>query len=219
LFASAGVFTDDSVLSCAVADAILNRRSFKEALLHYTRRYPDVGYGYSYKRWARSLWPRPYRSFGNGSAMRVSAVGWACGSLEETLQIAKASAQPTHNHKEGIKGAQAVAAAIYLARTGSGKEAIRDYLAKQFNYKLNASWADYKAKPVFNYTCQSVLPQVVAVLLESNSTLDAINKAIALGGDTDTLACITGSITEALYADITSDMAALVKSKLTPDLW
>ena len=156
------------------------------------------GYGARFGQWLCET-PQPYNSWGNGSAMRVSAVGWAFGSLEKTLQVAEETAAVSHNHPEGIKGAQAVAAAIYLARTGKSKQAIREYIETTFLYDLNFTCDEIRPDYRFNPSCQGTVPEAIVAFLESTDFETAIRLAISLGGDSDTLACITGGIAEAFY--------------------
>lgn len=204
LFIPHSHFTDDSVLTLAIADAILSGKPYGEKLQEYHRYYPHAGYGGGFKHWARSGATEPYNSFGNGSAMRVGPVGWAFDSLEEVLEQAKRSAEVTHNHPEGIKGAQAVAAAIYLARMGNDKEKIRAFLEDGFGYDLSESidslrtWYALDYDPLY-ISCQKSVPPAIIAFLDSDGFEDAIRKVISIGGDSDTLACITGSIAEAQY--------------------
>ena len=206
LFSSKSTYTDDSIVTIAVAKALIysreNQTSFKSALIRYMReygqRYPHAGYGGMFSRWLISATPKPYNSFGNGSAMRVSPCGLIAVTLQEALDLAKASAEVTHNHPEGIKGAQATAAAIFLARCGKSKDEIRKYIEANF-YKLQMSLDDIRPKYFFNETCQETVPQAIIAFLESESFEDAIRNAVSLGGDSDTLAAITGSIAWAFY--------------------
>jgi ADP-ribosylglycohydrolase len=219
LFSSRSEFTDDSVLTIAVADAILNDRTYQEAILDWARRYPHAGYGGYFRSWMMSLNPQPYNSFGNGSAMRASAVGWAFDTEEEVLRQAEASAAPTHNHPEGIKGAQATALGVYLARTGWSKEDLRAELARCFGYDLNRSI--YEIRPVYYYneTCQQTVPEALIAFFDAQDFEDAIRLAVSLGGDADTLAAITGAVAEAYYGGVPQDIAREVQRRLTPDLW
>lgn len=202
LFIPGTMFTDDTVLTVAVAYHLLNNADYVKVFKEYPRKYVRRRYGQRFYVWANVNQTEPYDSYGNGSAMRVSPVGWAFNSLEETLQSAKESSEPTHNHPEGIKGAQAVASAIYLARTGSSKDQIKEYIENSFDYKLNESVDEIREKAYFDETCQISVPQAVACFLQSTSYEDAIRNAVSLGADADTQAAIAGSIAEAFYKEI-----------------
>ena len=195
-------FTDDTVLTVATAHAILSGEPYGRAYLDLARRYPRVGYGGSFRKWVREGGPQPYGSFGNGSAMRVSPVGFAFSTLEETLKEAELSACATHNHPEGIKGAQATAGAIFLARTGSSKQEIEEYITGRFAYQVQKDLDYLRDNYEFNETCQQTVPEAVSVFLQSNNFEDAIRKAVSIGGDSDTVACIVGGIAEAFYGEI-----------------
>jgi ADP-ribosylglycohydrolase len=194
-----GSITDDSIMTVAVMEAILLGKPYGERLRYWGNKYPNPkgGYGASFAAWLRSDNPKPYRSFGNGSAMRVSPVGWAFETLEETLREAQKSAQCTHNHPEGIKGAMAVASAIYHVRSGKSKEYLKQYVEKVFAYDLSRKLSDIRPAYGFNETCQRTVPEAIACYLESSGFEDAVRLAVSLGGDSDTLACIAGSIAEA----------------------
>ncbi|MDR1574711.1 MAG: ADP-ribosylglycohydrolase family protein [Treponema sp.] len=200
-------YTDDTVLTVAVADAILSGGDYQAAVHGWARRFPRAGYGDSFARWICSDDPRPYNSWGNGSAMRVSPVGWAFDTIEETLEQAKRSAEITHNHPEGIKGAQATAAAIFLARTGASKEAIREFIVERFSqpgreddgYTLHRTAAEIRPGYQFNESCQGTVPEAITAFLESRDFPHCMRLSISLGGDTDTLACIAGGVAEAFY--------------------
>lgn len=202
LFTSNSRFTDDTVLTVAVADCILNGKDYTKTLKEYGRLYPNAGYGGMFRHWLRSDGLGPYNSFGNGSAMRVSPVGFAFNTLEKVLSEAKRSAEVTHNHPEGIKGAQAVATAIFLSRNHESKEEIKKYIENRFGYNLSQTLEEIRPNYSFDETCQGSVPQAIIAFLESVSYEDAIRKAISLGGDSDTLACITGGIAEAFYGGI-----------------
>jgi len=195
-------FTDDTVLTAAVADAILSGREYGEVFREYYRRFPRAGYGYLFHQWAISPDPRPYNSWGNGSAMRVSPVGYACMTLEEVLREAERSATVTHNHPEGIKGAQATAAAVFLARTGAAKLKIREYIERHFGYDLSQSIDEIRPHYTFDVSCQGSVPVAMRAFLESGDFEDAVRRVISVGGDSDTLACIAGGIAEAFYGEI-----------------
>lgn len=219
-------FTDDTVMTVAVANALLAWKQKSGRLEDHMvremrklgRKYPNPlgAYGTKFKRWLISPWPKPYRSCGNGSAMRASACGLLANTLEEALSFAYSSAAVTHNHPEGIKGAQATAAAIFLAKTGSSKEAIREYIEKHF-YRLDRTWKEIWEIYSFDATCQGTVPEAIISFLESENYEDAIRNAIALGGDADTLAAICGSIAWSYYrkqngSRLTGTMRILVEN-------
>jgi ADP-ribosylglycohydrolase len=199
LFVPSSVFTDDTVMTIAVADCILHGKGYAETLKEYGKNYPNRGYGGMFRKWLESPDSKPYNSFGNGSAMRVSPVGFAFSTLEKVLQEAKKSAEVTHNHPEGIKGAQAVASAIFLARQRKSKKDIKQYITSTFNYNLEQTIDEIRPYYYFDETCQGSVPQSIIAFLESENYEDAIRKAISIGGDSDTIACITGGIAEAFY--------------------
>jgi len=212
-------FTDDTVLTVAVADAILSGRPYVESVRQIGRRYPRAGYGGSFIMWLHSDDARPYNSWGNGSAMRVSPVGFSFTSEEEVLRQARMTAEITHNHPEGIKGAEATALAIYLARKGHDKETIRARITGQFGYDLDRTVDDIRPSYFFDVSCQGTVPEAIIAFLDSESYEDAVRNAISLGGDSDTLACITGGIAEAFYGGVPKEIRAKVQECLTPDLW
>lgn len=209
LFSRRSHFTDDSVMTLAVCEALLKvgqDATVKEiedtvisSMQSWGRRYPRAGYGGYFRRWLTARHPEPYNSFGNGSAMRVSAVGWLYDSLEKTRTVAKATANVTHNHPEGIKGAEATASAIFMARNGSSKEEIKKYIEKEFHYDLNRTLNEIRPDYHMDETCQKTVPEAIIAFLEATDFEDAIKNAVSLGGDTDTLGAITGSIAEAYY--------------------
>ncbi len=198
-------FTDDSIMTVAVARALLKSREenvpFKQVLVQEMqelgRKYPS-SYGGMFAHWLVASNPKPYNSFGNGSAMRVSPCGLIAVTLDEALELAKASSEVTHNHPEGIKGAQATAAAIFLARIGKDKEEIRNYIQSHY-YNLTQTLDEIRPTYYFNETCQQTVPQAIIAFLESTSYEDAIRNAISIGGDSDTVAAITGAIAWAYY--------------------
>jgi len=202
LFNPRCTFTDDTVLTVALADSILSDQPYPQKLKAYYHLYPYSGYGGNFRHWARSNSLSPYNSFGNGSAMRVSPVGFAHDSLESVLHAAELSAAVTHNHPEGIKGAQAVAAAIFLARTGSSQAEIKSYVESTFGYDLSKSLDDIRPGYRFDETCPGSVPQAITAFLESTGFEDAVRLAISLGGDSDTIACITGGIAQAYYKGV-----------------
>jgi ADP-ribosylglycohydrolase len=211
-------YTDDTVLTIAIADSILNSKDYASTLKEYGRSYPNAGYGGMFIDWLASNTLEPYNSFGNGSAMRVSPVGFAFDTLEEVLAQAERSAAVTHNHPEGIKGAQAVASAIYLARNGKKKDEIKDYIESTFSYNLNQKLDDVRPGYRFDETCQGSVPQSIIAFLESGNYEDAVRKSISLGGDTDTMGCITGGIAEAFYKVIPEYIISETKQRLDPEL-
>ena len=206
LFRPESTFTDDTVLTIAIADAILDKKDFKSSVLNYANEYPAEDYGGLFKGWMRSDNPQPYNSFGNGSGMRVSSIGFAYDTLDEVLKKAKESAEFTHNHPEGIKGAQAIASSIFLARTGASKEKIKEYVIKTFNYNLNFTLNEIRPTYRYDVTSQGSVPQSIVAFLESTDYESAIRLAISLGGDCDTIACMTGGIASAYYKDIPEEI-------------
>ena len=202
LFSPHARFTDDTVLTVAVADALLHGLDLVESLKGYFARYPGAGFGGDFKRWAASEATEPYGSWGNGSAMRVSPVGWAFDTLDEVLYRSKETARVTHDHPEGVKGAQATAAAIFLARTGSTKAEVRDEIERRFQYDLSFRLDDIRPTFAFDSSCQGTVPPALVAFLESDDYESTVRLAISLGGDCDTLACIAGSVAEAFYGGV-----------------
>ena len=220
-------FTDDSVMSIAVAETILCKGDYATVLQKWGRKYPNAGYASMFYEWIFTENPQPYNSWGNGSAMRVSPVGWAFDTLEETLAEAKRSAECTHNHPEGIKGAQATAASIFLARNAATKAEIKDFVTKTFGYDLERTIDEIRPGYQFEVSCQKSVPESIIAFLESESFDHALQLAISLGGDADTQACIAGSIAEAFYQNaeyqnagkgIPQELAAFVLCRLTPEI-
>ncbi len=211
-------FTDDTVLTVAIADAILNQRTYLEAVRAFGRRYPHAGYGGSFIRWLFSAEPTPYNSWGNGAAMRVSPVGFAFTSEEEVLEQARQTAVISHDHPDGIKGAQAVALAVFLARTDHDKESIRTRITRRFGYDLNRCVDEIRPVYAFDVSCQGSVPEAIIAFLDSTSLEDAIRNAVSLGGDSDTQACIAGGIAEAFYGGMPGEIRAAMDAHLTPDL-
>ncbi len=218
LFSPNCFFTDDSVLTIALADAILNDLDYAAVMKSYYQKYPDAGYGGMFHRWAQSEESQPYNSWGNGAAMRISPVGFAFDTLEEVLAKAQQYTEVTHNHPEGIKGAQAVAASIFLARTGKSKAEIREYVTTTFGYDLSMSLDEIRPTYLFNESCQQTVPQAIIAFLESNDFEDAIRNAISLGGDSDTLACIAGGLAEAFYGGVPDSILQKAMELLDDDL-
>lgn len=231
-------FTDDSVLTLAVAEGMMNgfekadrsklqdedvqaafRLEIVKSICEFAHRYPDAGYGNTFVRWYAEAYERqvyePYNSWGNGSAMRASFAGWAAQSLEEALLLGKLSAEVTHNHPEGIKGAQAIAAGIYLLRSGKSKADVREYLSQM--YDLNFTLDEIRPSYHFEVSCQKSVPQAINAFLEAEGFADTLKNALSIGGDADTLAAMAGSLAEACYP-IPTDLEERAWAKLTPDL-
>lgn len=209
LFSRNSTYTDDTVMTIAVADAFLStaanaedadiRRRLIRSMQTYGRKFPYAGYGGMFRRWLRSDNPQPYGSYGNGSAMRVSSIAWLYDDLDTVRRMARLSAEVTHNHPEGIKGAEAAASAIYLARTGSTKEQIKAYMEDTFGYDLSRTCDEIR--PTYHHveSCQETVPEAITAFLEGESFEDVLRTAVSLGGDCDTLTCIAGSIAEGFY--------------------
>ncbi len=214
LFCEDSNFTDDTVLSVAIADAIMNDIPFKERLLYYYHRNPSLVYGDHFVQWANSDDHKPYFSFGNGSAMRVCPVGWAYDSIEETLSKAKETAECTHNHPEGIKGAQAVAAAVFMARNGKTKTQIKYFIHTEFGYDLNRKLDDIRPLYHFDATCMGTVPEAIISFFESSDFESAIRNAVSIGGDSDTIACIAGGIAEAFYGGVPEPIRSIALDKI-----
>ena len=244
LFSSSCSFTDDSVMTIAVADWLLHdpvrsQQGLEECLVKWGHKYPDESYGGAFYRWLfmpefqsafrdkdtetvdniPSGVRHPYNSWGNGSAMRASACGWLAQSLEDALDLGRRSAMITHNHPEGIKGAQAVATAIYLARTGSTKAEIYQYIEHTFGYDLSRDCDDIRPTYDFDVSCQGTLPAALAAFFDSHDFESAIRLAVSLGGDSDTIACITGAIAEAFYHEIPSTIVEEMHHRLPAEFW
>jgi len=207
-------FTDDTVLTIAVADCILNKKDFAKTIWEYGRKYRGRGYGGSFRNWLQEDNLKPYGSFGNGSAMRASAVGFAFNDIETVMKVAKQSAEVTHNHPEGIKGAQATATAIFLSRQGKSKQEIKDYIIQTFDYNLDFTLDEIRPTYKFDVTCQGSVPQAIVAFLESSDFENAIRLAISIGGDSDTIACITGGIASAFYKQIPTEIMDFIIDKL-----
>ena len=227
LFSSESEFTDDTAMTIAVADALLDLpphakdSEIQEALIRsmhgWGRKYPNAGYGIRFYEWLRTGSRKPYNSFGNGSAMRVSSAGWLYETLEETRRIARQTAMVTHNHPEGIKGAEAIASAIFLARSGRSKDAIKEYIIREFGYDLSRTCDEIRPKYRHVETCQKTVPEAVTAFLEGTGFEDVIRTAVSLGGDCDTLTCIAGSIAEAYYG-IPDELIAECRKRLPDDM-
>ena len=226
LFCPKSEFTDDSVMTIAVAQALMDTlgrpdEAVTAALISemqkWGRKYPDAGYGCMFYEWLHQKQPKPYNSFGNGSAMRVSAAGWLYDTLEETRKAARLTAEVTHNHPEGVKGAEAVASAIFLARTGADKDTIRSFITDTFGYDLSRTCDEIRPGYHHVETCQKTVPEAVTAFLEGTSFEDVIRTAVSLGGDCDTLTCIAGSMAEAFYG-VPDDLKAECLKRLPADM-
>ena len=214
LFNRQSIFTDDTVHTIALADSLLHKIPYQEKLREYFQYYPNAGYGGRFRRWARSPQPVPYASYGNGSAMRVSPVAWYYNDLDKVLEKAQRSAEITHNHPEGIRGAQAVAGAVFIARKGADKRQIQDFIQETFAYDLSESLDEVRPGYEFDVSCQGSVPYAILAFLESTDFEDAIRNAVSLGGDSDTQACIAGSIAEAYYGGVPDEMAEEALARL-----
>lgn len=214
LFVAGSTFTDDTVLTVAVAHAIREGVGFAASLRRWGRRYPGAGYGGWFYDWLFSDAAGPYNSFGNGSAMRVAAVAWTFDELDSVLREAARSAEVTHNHPEGVKGAQATAAAVFCARTGQTKDQIAALLSDRFGYDCSVGLSRLQACGGFDVTCQGTVPAAAVAFLESTGFEDAVRNAVSLGGDADTLACIAGAMAEAHYGGVPAAIQAEVLGRL-----
>lgn len=226
LFSVGTEFTDDSVMTIAVAEALLNtagktddeiRSALISSMRKWGKRYPGAGYGGRFSGWLRAKNPEPYGSYGNGSAMRVSSAGWLYNTMDETRRIARLTAEVTHNHPEGIKGAEATASAIFLARTGHGKDEIKAYIISEFGYDLSRSCDEIR--PTYHHveSCQKTVPEAITAFIEGADFEDVIRTAVSLGGDCDTLTCIAGSIAEAFYG-IPDEIVIECRNRLPKDM-
>lgn len=227
LFSPNSAYTDDSVMTLAVADAFLSlspeaadkdiRRRLIQSMQTYGRKYPYAGYGGMFRRWLKDSNPQPYGSYGNGSAMRVSSAAWLFDDLETVRHMAQLSAEVTHNHPEGIKGAEAIASAIFLARTGSTKAEIKNYIEQQFHYDLSRTCDEIR--PTYHHveSCQETVPEAITAFLEGNSFENVIRTAVSLGGDCDTLTAIVGSIAEGFYG-VPEELKQQCRGRLPEDL-
>jgi len=214
LFTDKSTFTDDTVLTVAVADAILQGAAYGPIIQQYAREYPHRGYGGKFRGWIWTDPITPYGSFGNGSAMRVSAVGYAFNDIVTVLAEAEKSALPSHNHPEGIKGAQATALAVFEARYSMGKSAIKTDIEARFGYNLQRTLDEIRPDYLFDETCQGSVPEAILAFTESQDFEHAIRLAISLGGDADTLAAITGGIAQAFYGELPPLLVAEARKRL-----
>ncbi len=227
LFCGESYFTDDSVMTVAVAEAFMNakgkpdeevEKELVRSMQDWGHRYPGAGYGGRFYGWLfDSADPKPYGSYGNGSAMRVAAAAWLYDTLEETRKYARLSAEVTHNHPEGIKGAESVAAAIFMARNGLSKVEIRDYIISEFGYDLSRTCDEIRPDYYHVESCQKTVPEAITAFLEGNDFEDVIRTAVSLGGDCDTLTCIAGSMTEAFYG-VPNELKEECRKRLPEDM-
>jgi ADP-ribosylglycohydrolase len=218
LFTADSRFTDDTVLTVAVADCLMSGAGYIDKFHEYTNAYPQRAYGLRFFTWVASGLRMPYNSWGNGSAMRVSPVAYAFDTLERALHEAKASAEVTHNHPEGIRGALATTMAIFMARSGASKDEIRNAIQQQIGYDLPRTTASIRETYSFNESCQKTVPEAITAFLDSKDYEDAVRLAISLGGDADTLACITGGIAEAFYGGVPEHIASEALGRLDAKL-
>lgn len=218
LFQTGTRYTDDSVLTLATADKLLYGGTYTDIYQVYGRRHPYAGYGGAFQQWINKDSPRPYNSWGNGSGMRISPVGWVMESVEAVLAEAKRSAEVTHSHSEGIKGAQSIALSIFLARKGFSKEEIKAEIENRFEYDLNRTLDDIRPKYYFDVSCQGSVPESIIAFLESVDFESAVRLAISIGGDSDTIACMAGSIAQAFYGEIPEFITKIVRQKLEPSM-
>ena len=225
LFSEDSCFTDDTVMTIAVAEAFLDapndddaiRRRLIQSMQKWGHRYPGAGYGIRFSGWLGSSDPKPYYSFGNGSAMRVSSVAWLYNDLDTVRRMARISADVTHNHPEGIKGAEATAAAIFLGRTGHSKDEIRTYIETEFHYGFSRTCDEIRPTYYHVESCQETVPEAITAFLEGDSFEDVIRTAVSLGGDCDTLTCIAGSIAEGFYG-VPDELKQSCMKRLPDDL-
>ncbi len=226
LFIEDSDFTDDSVMTIAVAEALMDsrgktdeetRKALVDSMRKWGRRYPYAGYGGMFRRWLREADPQPYGSYGNGSAMRASAAGWLYDGFEETWKKARLTAEVTHNHPEGIKGAECVAVVIWLARNGKSKEEIRKTVEETFGYDLSRTCDEIRPGYCHKESCQETVPEAVTAFLEGKDFEDVIRTAVSLGGDCDTLTCIAGSMAEAMYG-VPEHLKQECRERLEPDM-
>lgn len=221
------MFTDDSVMTIAVGEALLDagenasidviRQNVIRSMKKWGRNYPDAGYGGNFFWWLRTEGDNPYGSYGNGSAMRVSAAGWLYDSLERTREVARATADVTHNHPEGIKGAEAIASVIFMARNGASKEEIKDYVIHEFGYDLSRTCDEIRPNYRHVESCQETVPEAITAFLEGIDFEDVIRTTVSLGGDCDTLTAIAGSMAEAYYG-VSEWMREECEKRIEPEM-
>ncbi len=218
LFTNDSRFTDDTVLSVAVADWLMNGGDLRSYFYDYVDRYPDAGYGGTFRNWAVSRETEPYGSWGNGSAMRVAPVGYTQATLADTLRVAEESAAVSHNHPDGILGAVAVAGCVYTARNGGTKDDICSFIDSEIGYDISTSIDDLRPFYSFDVSCAGSVPQSIRAFIESDSVEHAIRLAISLGGDADTMACIAGSIAEPFYGGVPNSLWQPTAERLDSEL-
>ena len=226
LFIRGSLYTDDSVMTIAVADALLTgekdpeklKKNLVYSMQQWGREDPDAGYGGMFYRWLFEEDPQPYGSFGNGSAMRVSSAGWLYDTLEETREKARLTAEVTHDHPEGIKGAECVASVIWMARNGKSKQEIREFVTDVFGYDLSRTCDDIRPGYHHVESCQETVPEAITAFLEGESFEDVIRTAVSLGGDCDTLTCIAGSMAEAFYG-VPEELKEECRKRITLEMW
>lgn len=219
LFRAASRFTDDTVLTVAVARALLAGEPPGRAMRELHRLYPDAGFGPTFRAWieAGDDAPAP-KSASNGAAMRISPVGWACATLDEVMATAERFTVVTHDHPDGVKGAQATAAAVFLARHGAGKDSIRDHVEQAFGYDLSVPLDAVRPGYAFDLSCEGTVPHAIRAFLEASDFEDAVRNAISIGGDSDTLAAIAGAIAEAHWGGVPAPIAQAVWARLDAPL-
>lgn len=218
LFCPQSRFTDDTVMTVAIANAVISGKGYEEMMREYGKRYPNWGYGPNFNLWLGDPEKRQGISAGNGAAMRVSSIGYAFNSLREVLDEARKSSIPSHNHPDAVIGTQAVASSIFLARIGAGKDQIRNFVSDRFGYKLDETIESIKLWYRADCSCKGSVPQAIIAFLESTGFEDAIRKAVSLGGDSDTQACIAGGIAEAFYGGVPDGIRNEIRKKLNSDL-
>lgn len=214
LFSPDSRFTDDTVLTLALADALVSGQEVSEGFRSFGLAYPDAGYGGTFRKWLSDAKMGPYGSYGNGSAMRVSPVAYVFDTVDEVLAAARESAVVTHNHPEGIKGAQAIALATFLARIGKSRDDILHNVIEHTDYDLDFTLDEIRPTYEFDATCQGSVPQALVAFRESQSFEDAVRSAISIGGDSDTIACMTGAIAAPYYGGVPDLIGQNVRRRL-----
>ena len=228
LFIKESTYTDDTVMTIAVADALMESMggtdeeicsALVRSMKKWGAKYPDAGYGNMFYQWLHAADPKPYGSYGNGSAMRVSSAGWLYDTLAQTRHMARLTAEVTHNHPEGIKGAEATASVIYLSRMGLSKKEIKAYIVREFGYNLFRTCDEIRPGYYHIETCPRTVPEAITAFMEGTDFEDVIRTAVSLGGDCDTLTCIAGGMAEAFYG-MPDSIKAEVRNRLPDDmLW